>query len=419
MQNIKKLRINLHSKQIEANWDLYQKRYLEIEAQLQKPLTLLFSTNLKKYIHSTGSFQINSKEYELIDDKLKNFFETDQSVIRMKTKIIFRGKNYYPGLYEDLNDESKFKLIFSEINEIKSSLSNLDLKSNLILFLVLADYLKNYYLIILNAFDESLRTVCPNDIDDKIYFNLIETIQRIEYCTFKSINDEVIHWDKDILNYNIRKIEKHLLEISKLKIVFNKPLIRNIRECNHIIKILDFANRISDEYLPRNTLLVSFAYGGIELPFSINALRAIRGKSTLPICICRLSNYSSGTIDKIQDLSDTLSHFYSEKYIEQFENIMILDDSITTGKTIQNFVDLLPNKLKKLYLGIVSFKNSNRYHHLVMPYHGGVNPEVLKNAVITSTSNFAKTYKKFSYTNKNGVFDKEKTKIYKLLNIYK
>ena len=63
-----------------------------------------------------------------------------------------------------------------------------------------------------------------------------------------------------------------------------------------------------------------------------------------------------------------------QKNVQSAQSFWILDDSITTGRSIAQISASLPKHAKKAIIGIVTFKVSHRFHHLVMNNHGGFNP---------------------------------------------
>lgn len=425
MKNILGHTVNLPSRLIQGNWKTYAHRYSLIEDNI---LTLDKNFDLiKKSIHTTGAYQLPLNTFKNKSNltPLGIYFSTNKyRIVQTKTKVLLRGLNYYPGLLTSISLAEKCDLIIAELNELVNALNNIDETENIILFLGAIDNLKNYLLIVLNAIDVGLKNVdSKNYFLSKInYFNLLNSILFLEYYQFKTILDKKIVWSKEILKtIEIDIYKRFCSEISSRSLFgehWENNIIRKIRECSHPYKIINFAKVVSDQYIPSNTLLVSFAYGGMELPFAVNAFRMTINKSLESQIICSLSNYSTGSSNYVQDLDDSLPPFYNENYFQSFDKVLILDDSTTTGKTIQTFLDLYPKNIKEAFLAVVSFKNTNRYHHLIRPYHGGVNPEVLEKAIVTYTSNFTGTYKKFSYTNRQGVFDKEKQKIISLLKDY-
>jgi|GEM_PF-3106048 len=418
MRNIINHRVNLPSRLIQDNWDKYHAAYVSYESGISSDSR--YARNLDRIIHTTGAYQIPAKTfYKLIEQsKLAKFFKSDEGrFVETKQKVLLRGNYYYPGMLAPLDVKDHYHNIFSEIAALVDQLIELDKDENTVLFLGAIDSLKNYLLILLNALnfaDNSLELIDVLNVSS--YENLIYVIQALEYSQFQTIGMNKIEWSPDFLRIlDISSYEQVLDRATSHSSFDTTKLIRKIRECNNPFKLMHFAADVADEYFSSDTLMMSFSYGGIELPFAVNAMRMIKGKAPLPFIICSLSNYSVGNTEKVTDLNDSVVSYYSENYFHQFQRVLILDDSATTGKTIQTFIDLYPVKLKEAYLGIVSFKNSNRYHHLIRPFHGGINPIILGSAKISFTNNYTKTYKKFSYTNRGGVFDKEKQKVSILL----
>ncbi|HRA73115.1 MAG TPA: phosphoribosyltransferase, partial [Flavobacterium sp.] len=327
------------------------------------------------------------------------------------------GSLYYPGMIKSLNVKEHCQNLFSKISALVNQLLELDRNENIVLFLGTIDCLKNYLLILLNALDHiDKRQNLVELLNRNDYENLQFTIEILAYFQFRTIKNKQIEWSPDPIKIlNIHTYQNVVDKIILRAKFDSENIIRKFRECNNPQKLVRFAENIAREYFSQDTLIVSFSYGGIELPFAVNAARMIRGKTTLPFIVCSLSNYSVRNIQNISDLNDSLPSYYSENYFRQFHKILILDDSVTTGKTIQTFIDLYPITLKEIFLGVVAFKNSNRYHHLIRPFNGGINPIVLDSAIIIFPNNYTKTYKKFSYTNRSGVFDKEKQKVAALL----
>lgn len=170
------------------------------------------------------------------------------------------------------------------------------------------------------------------------------------------------------------------------------------------------------EYLPQDTILIGLEYGGIELPFTVNAYRSLIGKSKLQTLSVNLSSYSVSNKAFVDYLEDACSPLANMTNLSKYTTALILDDSTTTGRTIEYLAKLLPKNITNVYLALVSFTNTNRFHHLARHEHGGINPLVAENAVIIFKSNYTQTYTKHSYTDRRGVFDKNKSKIIKMLH---
>lgn len=421
MKDIKLHKINLPSEIIKKCWGIYSQKYKEIEDGLIN--TSDTTSNLKEYVHTTGAFQLTIASLQnLKSDDLTNYFvseKTSKLAIRMKTKIVFRGLDYFVGLYKVSNQE-KLQTIFQRLEEMLKILADVKPDSNKILYLALTDYIRNYLMILLYVIHQTVREIGNVNIIEKDYVHLTHLIKEIEekftLALLASKNEPL----EDIGQFtpSLHAIEAFLIEslpfVEKNK-KLSVDLVRRIRECNHPIKILNFAKAIAESLLPRGTVLIGLEYGGIELPFVINAYRKILGKSEFEVQIANLSSYSTGSKRYVDYIEDALSPFSGSKELSFYKVALILDDSITTGRTVEYLVKLLPKNIEEVYLSVVSFTNTNRYHHLTRYGHGGINPFVLRSGRILYKSNYTQTYTRESYTNRRGVFDKEKNKIMLML----
>jgi len=210
-------------------------------------------------------------------------------------------------------------------------------------------------------------------------------------------------------------ISKNITSVEKNKKIKTK-LIRKSRETDNTLKMIELAQKVSEEFIRQDTLLIGIEYGGIELPFIINAYREFIGKSRLNFITLNLSNYSNSSNLYVDSIKYSISPYFLGGHLKGSSGVIILDDSITTGRTIETLVNLLPKNIEEIFLACNTFKVSNRYHHLTRKDHGGLNPFVAENSIFRYLSNFANTYTKSSYTNKHGIFDKDKRKIERIIN---
>ncbi len=419
MRNIKHHKICIPHEIIEKCWPVYFKKYTEIEKNLsENKLT-------PKYLHSTGAFQLNRKATNKINhDLLFEYFIGDKLsriTIKLKTKYIFRGLDYFVGL-QSIDNHEKLKLIKMRLLEIISVSRLATQTSDLVLYLALLDYIRNYLLMILYALNQVSRELSGGDRIKNNYEQLVQLLMVTEKSLIaswkeKKINGLVFPFNPvpclDLLCDYLDKSMTRLKNNTELC----SNLFRKVRECNNPIKIINFAKYISEDYLPSNTVLLGLEYGGIELPFIINAYRSYLGKNELPYLTTNLSSYSTNSSKSVDRLNDSISPFINNVGLDN-KNLLLLDDSVTTGRTIEQLIELLPPDVENVFLGIVSFTNTNRFHHLARLGHGGINPEVVKYSTCLYKSNFTQTYSKKSYTNKNGIFDIEKNRIIKLINKY-
>lgn len=425
MMNIKSHKINIPSQVIGKNWGVYSQKYQKIESMLENSL-IFPNSKLKKYLHSTGAFQLPISEFnKLPNDYLTDYFVVDTTnklFIKLKTKVVFRGLDYFVGV-QSISNLDKLEVIFIRLLKMLNLLDDVKANSNIILYLSLLDYIRNYLMILLYAIHQSTRELGVQKELRHPYEVFSELINQIEKTYMESLMTNKIFTQS---TYKVFVPYLLLIKIYLLKSVslvdYNQTLsddmVRRIRECNNPIKIFNFAKKISSKYLPNKTMLIGLEYGGIELPFAVNALRSIFGKSVLDVATVSLSSYSTGSNRYVDFVQDALSPFFLFEKLENYNCIVILDDSITTGRTVDYLVKLLPKNIESVYFFAVSFTNTNRYHHLTRYEHGGVNPIILSGGNVVYKSNFTQTYSRNSYTNKQGVFDKEKSCILRMLKEY-
>lgn len=425
MINIRPHKINIPSKVIEKCWGSYSQKYKEIESNLNASLSTV-AKSLQGSMHNAGGFQLPTSKLKLLpDDYLTSYFLSNKAnnlVVKLKTKWIFRGADYYVGMQKSSNLQ-KTELIFSRLTEMLQVLDNVQTTSNLILYLALLDYVRNYSLLLLYAIHQCSQDREVTKEAQMQYFVFLELIDRIEgfyLQVFISAETKQEKYSPRFIT-SLQFFRNFLCEtISTLSIndKMSTDIYRKIREADNPIKTVNFARNISQYYLPRKCVLIGVEYGGIELPFMVNAYRELVGKNKIDILSVNLSSYSIASKRYVDEIGDSLSPFASQKTLEKYDTALILEDSITTGRTIEYLCGLLPENIKQIYFRCISFTNTNRYHHLTRFEHGGVNPIILEKSTALYPSTYTKTYAREKYTNKSGVFNKEKNRIMKMQKSY-
>lgn len=419
MRNIKRHKICIPHEIIDKCWPIYFDKYKKIENSLAK-------NKLKDpRLHDTGSFQLDTKVLEKIkNDPLLDYFISDKAerlTIQLKTKSLFRGLDYFVGL-QPVDNHQRLKIIRTNLSEMMSIINKVSPASNVVLYLALIDYIRNYLLMILYAVNQTSRELGGNGNVQNNYEKLIQLLMTVEKSFVASWSENkisILNFPFDpiyCLNLLCDYLDKSMVTL-KNNVDLCSNLFRKVRECNNPAKIMNFAQRIAEDYLASNTILIGLEYGGIELPFVVNAYRSYLGKNELQYLTVNMSSYSTNSSKSIDRLADSVSPF-ANRIAFKNNNVLLLDDSVTTGRTVERLINLLPMETEDVYLGVVSFTNTNRFHHLARLGHGGINPEVIKCTTCLYKSNFTQTYSKNSYTNKNGIFDSEKSKIIKLINKY-
>ncbi len=425
MINIKSHKVNLPSKVIEKCWEVYSQKYKNIESSLNASPGFL-NKELEGKIHSMGGFQIRVSSFKgLPKDSLTSYFSLDNTnslVIKLNTKWVFRGADYYVGM-QKISNLQKVELIFSRLSEMLEVLGEIKSSSNVVLYLSLLDHIRNYVLLLLYAIHQCARERGVSKDAQKHYLVLLELIEQIESSYLGGLITAKVSTNRDypdsmnsllfFRNY-LRETVSAFGKSNRL----SQDIFRRIREADNPIKILDFARNVSGAYLSRDCVLIGVEYGGIELPFAVNTYRQLEGKSKLDVLTINLSSYSIASKRYVDEIGDALSPFYTTKILEKYNTALILEDSITTGRTVEYLCNLLPENIRCIYFRCISFTNTNRYHHLTRFEHGGVNPFIFDRSTALYPSTYTKTYTKKRYTNKSGVFDKEKNRIIKMQKDY-
>ena len=369
MRNIRLHKINLPPEIIEKCWGIYFKKYKKIEDKLKDKAE--FDLPLRKNVHITGAFQLPISTLKGIPtDALTKYFissGTNQLTIRTKTKIVLRGQDYFIGLSK-LSNKDKFTVIFTRLEEMIDILSSISKTANLVLYLGLLDYVRNYLMILLYAINQTTREMANFSQISNEYLIFNELVKRVEEQYLHTLLEHKITPIEDLKPYtpSLLSIKEYLID-SLLYVERNKKLsddlIRKSRECNHPVKIFKFASTIAHDFFPRKAVLIGIEYGGIELPYVINAYRKILGKSELGLLTANLSSYSTGSKKHVDYIDDAISPFLNKKCLEKYDTAVMLDDSVTTGRTVEYLTELLPNNIERINLSVVSYTNTNRYHH--------------------------------------------------------
>lgn len=420
MRSIKNQLINIPGEIIEQHWDIYKQKYLKFEARLENSSEDSFFYNK---VHSTGAFKFHKNNklektplYKTLISEVTNLYTIKKGDI-----YLLRGINYFPDMLP-LSPSEKFMRVEKSLLELFKLVSSADLlKEDLLIYLATIDYVKNYLLILLHILHilQTRGTKILDLVSEYDYYKFQLVIENVAY-------DYITTWEsrKPFRSPFWKPLPTIIVKVlNAIKFCINDfhqseldaiDLFRSYRENNHPTKLLSFSKELACKYLNK-TLLVGIEYGGIELPFLINAYRSYLGKDRLPKIIIKVSKYSEISGAEIESIFDTIPMFLRDPKLEMYHRILLLDDSITTGRTIASIISLLPSSVKEVYLATLSATFSNRYHHLIRSDHGGINPIVLDLMFSKYKSMYTSTYTKKSYTNKSGIFNKEKHAIKLLL----
>ncbi|OFX71214.1 MAG: hypothetical protein A2X12_04625 [Bacteroidetes bacterium GWE2_29_8] len=160
-----------------------------------------------------------------------------------------------------------------------------------------------------------------------------------------------------------------------------------------------FIHKLKKNLPPENIdYVIGIRFGGIELPYIVKHFIYPKAK----VRLVKISNYSDKT---------SISEFKINKLELKHKNVLILDDGITTGRTIQFLIDNLKDNCNNIYFACLYYSGKKRIKHMQMDGHGGVNIEQLKKCCVLKETNYTASINKTSYTNKKGKFDKTKAKV--------
>ena len=157
--------------------------------------------------------------------------------------------------------------------------------------------------------------------------------------------------------------------------------------------------------VPTVNTIIGIRFGGIELPFL--AQRFLFDNAD--ICTVKISTYTNSVVDIRLDDSKICNR-----------NILVLDDNILTGRTLDRLVTELKTATpKNILFACIEYSSMKRYPQMIMDGHGVASTHLLDNICVVNQSCFTKISSSKSYKNKNGVFDKVKKEIQATLDSYK
>lgn len=400
----------------------------------------------------SGSIKIPMYEWELIkNNPLKDFWNMciDGNLVyslRDDNNYLLRGsKTYYYFLANrqsiDGNDVTSFNNVIEWYNNnlkfIKNAYdavlhtSEMNNPINNKLVLGLLDNIRNILLVIIN------HNLNNSYLDLNILINLNDKNNSNFYSQYKLIS--IIHSIMSkvcfIKDYKLSKLQ--LLDI--LNIVYGEiyydyscfkksfPKTNYSKEFRAYREIDNFAQNYitlklsSDKGVSDfNCGICGMCYGGIELPILYKTIN----KNVDDILILKFSRFVSGYTNK--QLVD-LRKFNIEDYGGllrigdiSFDKLILFDDNILTGKTMQLAINLLYDSGFSVdNIGIVRYPSINRVNQMFMNNHGAVDYNLFFDYILGLCFNSPYSWRdenEFSiYEDSLGVFDLNRKKIIECL----
>ncbi len=395
--------VSLHKPEIQGFFESFDKK---IDEEF-KGISLSLKSKLKFKFNKYGGIiipldKISGEEISRLQT-IENSYFGCPFFKKYKKTLTNRGAVYYiTSMIED--DELKIIRILSmleiSIDLLKDFLES-DNYSDSYSFLSLLDEIRYKTLILY----EHILT--------KKYTDKAETFKKLVpvfSCSFyKLISSDYSGYSAEIKNELVGGIElyrKILKELSANYSSLNSGLkFKTYKEADHPEFIWMFLNKLKERKVPSINTIIGIRFGGIELPFLVQGLVHCNAE----ICLVKISTYTNSVTEI--ELEEPLIHT---------RNILILDDNILTGRTLDKLVtEIKKMSPKNIFFACIAYSSMKRYPQMIMNDHGLVNTHLLSNICVVNRSCFTRINSPKSYKNKNGVFDKVKKEIQTTLDSYK
>ena len=326
------------------------------------------------------------------------------------TAQLLRGPNYYYALTKRPGEASTREyagIVETLMTETRTALDSLAIaEPSLPRFKLLAAYLDN----LRNAFITTEYAILCSDQRTSDYALTCEFYQQVlrphtdihrrlllDADLSWQIGISLLHGFLDRARHSIARAIERLQSWRKeeQRDIFGKEILRKWRECDHFLQniaalqlgLYEFDQRLSFGGVSRLTAL-GLVYGATELPAIAQAVAAARGFE-LDAAYAAVSLYGRPEIGKrvregdaryVQDfLSDSSKVIFldPERTVDG-SSVLLLDDNLTTGTTMQLARDLLvANGGDVLGAIVVRFPSANRTMQMAMPGHGVPNPDLM------------------------------------------
>lgn len=393
MQSIFDLSINFdvdyvrrHKHQLQHFFDDFQNKIAE---EVKEPL-LAYKITANDF-DDVGTLWVNKTDLDAKSMRLIQLIERSYMSMSFFSetpkRIGARGYVYYSSAIED---EDKMRAVLRLINQTNSS----------------TEALMELYPLYQNRWEFGIYALL-----DDIRYKLL--ILDECYAAFSQegpgLLDQIVNLFYDYLQGtmpSVSAVENFCHSLDRvLTVLIHAPIpnrIRTYKEADNPLQNLRFRDTLIAKLKssPVDTI-IGIRFGGSELPHLVK--KYIPGADIVKV---RVSNYS----DADQELS-------IPELRKDAENVLILDDNILTGRTLQLLIAALKQtSIKRAYFGCVSYSGMKRYPQMIMPHHGVVNMDVLRWSCVVAESQYTRISNSRSYKNSHGVFDKVKATLQRRMN---
>jgi hypoxanthine phosphoribosyltransferase len=401
MEDLQTADISLSPEYVTKHLLNLKKGFSEFKAHIDKEYNELIEDN--KFIYDKFNFDISGESNVLLssltdgDKKLKGEIEkkfSSSKFFKIKNDRIYNRQQVY---YSVIKDEPRIYQAIKTFIYLDSSLvliQEMDKKDFVSGSFVIASILDDIRYKLILLFEDVLIHKIPIDtaileslVDTAIsnYYSYIldrpqTTISYSQLLTFTSRTRDIITDYLNNFNANLGAIKRYKEgDVPSDNLLF----IHKLKKC-----------------LPAENvdIVAGIRFGGIELPYLVKQFIYPKAKVKLE----KISNYSdndSGNAPSINTAD------YKGK------NVLVVDDGITTGRTIKKFIEAIKNHSNNIFFASVYYSGYKRIKHMQMEGHGGVNLEQLKKCCVLKETNYTAPVNKTSYTNRKGKFDKTKAKV--------
>lgn len=398
--------IKAHQDKVEADLNAFANK---IKSEL-KSLENENKAVIDKYFFdkSTGQSYIQESKLSPSEKRLKeivtkrfsfaNFFITEKDKIKNRNEIYYATFSEEPRILQVIKLCMFLDTSLAILQGIKKEDFTCD---NFIIASLFDDVRYKFILLYEDVLDNDIDL--PADEAEKLvnaaivnYYNYLLGVPQLTIA-----HSQMLAFVKEARRFIIDYIEK-----------FNKAskAIRKYKEADvpidNLLLISKLKRNLPDEEI---NVIIGIRFGGIELPYLIKHYIFPDAKIK-HLKISKYSSTDSGVSEK------SIQQFVEENKIYlRTRNVLIVDDSITTGRTAEAIISALRNKTRNIYFSCVYHPEAKRIPHMKMEGHGGVNLDELKKCCVLKEANYTASANMQSYLGPNKTFDKGKEKIKKRL----
>jgi hypoxanthine phosphoribosyltransferase len=401
MEDLQTADISLSPEWVTAHLRKLKKDFADFKSQIEKEYKELEKDN--QYLFDAYHFDLTGESYVSLSKlsavelkllaEIKKRFSYSNFFKEKNDRLYNRQQVYYSVLKDELRLYQAVKT-FIYLDSLLFLIQEIDINDLVAGSFVIASMLDDIrYKLILLYEDVLLHNIPLNvkNLEDLVeksivtyYSYLLGRPQTtISYIQLNRFAEEVREFITDYLN----------------KFDPNLGPIRPYKEGDVPSDNLLFIQKLKKNLPPENIdVIIGVRFGGIELPYLIRHFIFPEARIKLE----KISNYSDANSDLSLKLNvNDLKH----------KNILIVDDGITTGRTVKKLIDTIKDNCDNVYFACIYYSGFKRIKHMQRDNHGGVSLEQLKKCCVLRETNYTAAVNKKSYTNHKGKFDKTKAKV--------